>query len=71
MHAAASAAPARRRAVYAKLDADLARGPAPFAVLASPPGLAQLISSRLGCLSFTAYQGILDPASMCLAHRAS
>jgi ABC-type transport system substrate-binding protein/class 3 adenylate cyclase/tRNA A-37 threonylcarbamoyl transferase component Bud32/streptogramin lyase len=61
----AAAAPLERRdAVYAKLDADLARGPAPFAVLGSPPGVGQLLSARLGCERF-AY-GLIDFASLCV-----
>jgi ABC-type transport system substrate-binding protein len=62
----AAATPLNRRdAVYAKLDAELARGPAPFAVLGSPPGLPQLLSARLGC-ERSAF-GRLDLGALCLA----
>ena len=64
MRRAAAAPLERRAAVYAKLDADLARGPAPFAVLGSVAGVPQLLSSRLGCERF-AY-GRLDLASVCI-----
>jgi hypothetical protein len=64
MRAAATAPLERRDAVYARLDAGLARGPAPFAVLGSPPGTPQLYSARLGCERFAF--GRLDLSSLCI-----
>jgi ABC-type transport system substrate-binding protein/class 3 adenylate cyclase len=64
MRQAASAPPSRRAAVYAKLDSQLALGPSPFAVLGSAPGTPQLISSRLGCVTYDF--GRLDLSSLCL-----
>jgi hypothetical protein len=64
MRQAAVAPLAERAAVYAKLDADLARGPAPFAVLGSRPGTPHLLARRLGCVAFEF--GRLDLSSLCL-----
>jgi serine/threonine-protein kinase len=64
MRRAAATPPARRATVYARLDAALARGPAPVAVFGGPPGVGQLISRRLGCLSY--FQGRLDLSAVCL-----
>jgi peptide/nickel transport system substrate-binding protein len=64
MKEAAAEPLARRDAAYARLDADLARGPAPVAVLSSPPGAALLVSSRLGCLRYV--YGLLDLGSLCV-----
>jgi ABC-type transport system substrate-binding protein/class 3 adenylate cyclase len=63
LRAAAAAPLARRDAVYARLDADLARGPAPLMVLGSLAGTPQLYSARLGCEHY-AY-GRLDLATLC------
>jgi hypothetical protein len=62
---AADASPDRRDAVYAKLDAELARGPAPVAVLGSLPGVPQILSARLGC-ERSAF-GRLDLSALCSA----
>jgi ABC-type transport system substrate-binding protein len=64
MQAAAAAPLERRDAVYARLDADLARGPAPLAVLGSPAGAPQLYSARLGCERFAF--GRMDLGSLCI-----
>jgi peptide/nickel transport system substrate-binding protein len=64
LHAAAAAPLEQRNAAYARLDADLARGPAPFAVIGSFPGMPQLYSARLGCERFV--DGRLDLAALCV-----
>jgi hypothetical protein len=64
IRAAAAAPLGRRAATYARLDRGLALGPAPLAVLGSRPGVPELVSSRLGCLSYD--QGRLDVAGLCL-----
>jgi ABC-type transport system substrate-binding protein len=64
MHAAAAAPLERRDAAYARLDADLAHGPAPVAVLGSPPGTPQLYSARLGCERYVI--GRLDVGALCV-----
>jgi serine/threonine-protein kinase len=64
MRQAAAAPLGRRDAVYAKLDADLARGPAPLAVLGGPPGLPHLLSARLGCERY--FFGVLDVSALCI-----
>jgi hypothetical protein len=56
--------PNRGDAVYAKLDAGLARGPAPFAVLGGPPGVPHLLSARLGCERY--FLGALDVSALCI-----
>jgi hypothetical protein len=64
MRAAAAAPLGRRAAAYARLDRALALGPAPLAVLGSRPGVPELVSSRLGCISYDL--GRLDLAGLCL-----
>jgi ABC-type transport system substrate-binding protein len=64
MRRAAAAPLDQRDAVYAKLDADLARGPAPFAVLGGPPGVPHLLSARLGCERY--FFGVLDVSALCI-----
>jgi peptide/nickel transport system substrate-binding protein len=64
MRRAAATPQARRAAVYGRLDRALALGPAPVAVLGGPPGVPQLVSSRLGCLAFVF--GRLDLSSVCV-----
>jgi hypothetical protein len=56
-----------RRRAYAKLDAALARGPAPFAVLFRLPGVPQLLARRIGCVTpLPAFDGWPDLASLCV-----
>jgi serine/threonine-protein kinase len=65
MRQAAAAPLDQRDAVYARLDAALARGPAPFAVLGGPPGVPQLLSARLGCERY--FFGTLDLSALCIS----
>jgi peptide/nickel transport system substrate-binding protein len=64
---AAETPPNERTRVYAELDSDLARGPAPFAVIFSLPGVPQLFSKRIGCQSFLpGFEGWVDFSSLCV-----